>query len=60
MFFSQDQLGKRSVLGTVWIAAHMERKLKKKQIENTDIKLSVGEYSVEFNIFLRNSLENRS
>jgi hypothetical protein len=43
MFFSHDQLGKRSALGTVWMAAHMERRLKRKQIDGTDIGVSVGE-----------------
>ena len=45
MFFSHDLLGKRGALDTLWTAAHMERRLKRKQIDGTDISASVGGYS---------------
>ncbi|XP_072962041.1 sister chromatid cohesion 1 protein 3-like [Typha angustifolia] len=37
MFYSHTFLAKKSPLGTVWIAAHLERKIKKPQIEVIDI-----------------------
>ncbi|KAJ7543460.1 hypothetical protein O6H91_09G039200 [Diphasiastrum complanatum] len=41
MFYSQFILAKKGPLGTIWIAAHLERKLRKNQINETDISLSV-------------------
>jgi len=37
MFYSQSILARKSPLGTVWIAAHLERKVKKTQIDGIDI-----------------------
>ena len=48
MFYSQYILAKRGPLGTIWIAAHLDRKLRKNQIAETDIVSSVSTYS-EFN-----------
>ncbi|CAH9077395.1 unnamed protein product [Cuscuta europaea] len=41
MFYSQFILAKKGPLGTIWIAAHLERKLRKNQIADTDIGVSV-------------------
>ncbi|KAK4802315.1 hypothetical protein SAY86_000518 [Trapa natans] len=41
MFYSQFILAKKGPLGTIWIAAHLERKLRKNQVADTDISLSV-------------------
>jgi len=35
-------LAKKGPLGTIWIAAHLERKLRKNQVADTDIGVSVG------------------
>ena len=48
MFYSQYILAKRGPLGTIWIAAHLDRKLRKNQIAETDIVSSVSTDS-EFN-----------
>ncbi|KAH6558163.1 hypothetical protein KP509_1Z076100 [Ceratopteris richardii] len=37
MFYSQYLLSKKGPLGIIWIAAHLERKLRRKQITETDI-----------------------
>ncbi|CAM0871173.1 unnamed protein product [Alopecurus aequalis] len=37
MFYSQSILARKGPLGTVWIAAHLERKVKKTQIDGIDI-----------------------
>jgi hypothetical protein len=42
MFYSQFILAKKGPLGTIWIAAHLERKLRKNQVTDTDIGVSVG------------------
>ena len=42
MFYSQYILAKRAPLGTIWIAAHLDRKLRKNQIAETDIVSSVS------------------
>ncbi|XP_020200509.1 sister chromatid cohesion 1 protein 4 isoform X1 [Aegilops tauschii subsp. strangulata] len=41
MFYSQFILAKKGPLGTIWIAAHLERKLRKNQVTDTDIGVSV-------------------
>ncbi|KAK7269052.1 hypothetical protein RIF29_21767 [Crotalaria pallida] len=41
MFYSQFILAKKGTLGTIWIAAHLERKLRKNQVADTDIGHSV-------------------
>ena len=42
MFYSHTILARKSPLGTVWIAAHLERKIKKPQIESIDIPSYAG------------------
>nr|CAD1840239.1 unnamed protein product [Ananas comosus var. bracteatus] len=37
MFYSHTFLARKTPLGTVWIAAHLERRIKKPQIDNIDI-----------------------
>lgn len=44
MFYSQFILAKKGPLGTIWIAAHLERKLRKNQVADTDIGVSVGQF----------------
>ncbi|KAJ3698397.1 hypothetical protein LUZ61_002102 [Rhynchospora tenuis] len=39
MFYSPKMLGKKGPMGTVWMAAHLERKIKKNQIEKINITL---------------------
>jgi cohesin complex subunit SCC1 len=41
MFYSQIILAKKGPLGSIWIAAHMDKKLNKNQITSTDIGSSV-------------------
>jgi hypothetical protein len=48
MFYSQLILAKKGPLGTIWIAAHLERKLRKNQVTETNISVSVGECSFLF------------
>lgn len=48
MFYSQFILAKKGPLGTIWIAAHLERKLRKNQVADTDIGVSVGQFSPLF------------
>ena len=43
MFYSTQILSKRGALGTIWIASHMEKRLKRNQIFETSISASVGE-----------------
>ena len=43
MFFSQLFLSKKGVLGPIWIAAHLERRLRKSQINDLNIPQTVGE-----------------
>lgn len=38
MFYSHTILAKKAPLGTVWIAAHLERRIKKSQIDEIDIE----------------------
>ncbi|PPD76978.1 hypothetical protein GOBAR_DD26109 [Gossypium barbadense] len=47
MFYSQFILAKKGPLGTIWIAAHLERKLRKNQVADTDIGVSVGNLLTE-------------
>jgi hypothetical protein len=42
MFYSHTILARKSPLGTVWIAAHLERKIKKPQIDGIDIPTYAG------------------
>ncbi|KAJ7520389.1 hypothetical protein O6H91_19G003800 [Diphasiastrum complanatum] len=41
MFYSHLILSKKGPLGTVWIAAHLEKKLRKSQVNETNISVSV-------------------
>ena len=41
MFYSQYILAKRGPLGTIWIAAHLDRRLRKQQITETDVATAV-------------------
>lgn len=41
MFYSHDILARKGPLGTIWIAAHLDRKLRKNQVLETDITVSV-------------------
>lgn len=51
MFYSQFILAKKGPLGTIWIAAHLERKLRKNQVADTDIGVSVGQFQFQFQLF---------
>jgi hypothetical protein len=44
MFYSHTILARKSPLGTVWIAAHLERKIKKPQIDSIDIPSYAGSF----------------
>lgn len=44
MFYSVQLLAKKGPLGTVWIAGHLDKRLKRNQIYETNISSSVGEY----------------
>ena len=54
MFYSQFILAKKGPLGTIWIAAHLERKLRKNQVADTDIGVSVGEFFASVFAFVPN------
>ncbi|XP_020244822.1 cohesin subunit rad21-like [Asparagus officinalis] len=43
MFYSHTFLAKKSPLGIVWIAAHLERKIKKHQLNEIDVAFYAGE-----------------
>lgn len=43
MFYSTQILSKKGPLGTIWIASHLEKRLKRSQIFETSIPASVGE-----------------
>jgi cohesin complex subunit SCC1 len=42
MFYSTQILAKKGPLGTIWIAAHLDRRLKRSQVFEADIASSVG------------------
>lgn len=42
MFYSPTILAKKSPMGTIWMAAHLERKIKKAQIEKINIAIYAG------------------
>ena len=42
MFYSTQILAKKGPLGTIWIAAHLDRRLKKHQVFETNISFTVG------------------
>ncbi|WMV53369.1 hypothetical protein MTR67_046754 [Solanum verrucosum] len=58
MFYSQFILAKKGPLGTIWIAAHLERKLRKNQVADTDIGVSV-ELLATFNKMKQGSFGSR-
>lgn len=43
MFYSTQILAKKGPLGTIWIAAHLDRRLKRSQVFEANIASSVGE-----------------
>ncbi|KAF7126328.1 hypothetical protein RHSIM_Rhsim11G0019100 [Rhododendron simsii] len=43
MFYSQFKLAKKGTLGMIWIAAHLEQKLRKNQVADTDIGVLLNE-----------------
>ncbi len=48
MFYSVQLLAKKGPLGTVWIAGHLDKRLKRNQIYETNISSSVGECILRF------------
>ena len=42
MFYSTQILTRKGPLGTIWVAAHLDKKLKRTQIFETNIDVSVG------------------
>ena len=42
MFYSTQILAKKGPLGTIWIAAHLDRRLKRHQVFEANIAISVG------------------
>jgi len=44
MFYSQTFLARKGPLSTVWIAAHLQHRLKKSQYASTDIPSTVRKY----------------
>lgn len=42
MFYSVQLLGKTSPLGKLWLAAHADKRLKRQDINSTDVPQSVG------------------
>ena len=46
MFYSVQILNKKGPLGVIWIAAHLDRRLKRSQVNDTSIPSSVGEYAL--------------
>lgn len=45
MFYSTQILAKKGPLGIVWLAAHMDNRLKRNNVFETNITSSVGETS---------------
>ncbi|KAM0064902.1 putative rad21/Rec8-like protein [Helianthus debilis subsp. tardiflorus] len=48
MFYSQFILAKMGPLGTIWIVTHLESRLRKNQVADTDIGVSVGYVLIMF------------
>ena len=46
MFYSTQILAKKGPLGTIWIAAHLDRRLKRHQVFEANIAISVGALAV--------------
>ena len=42
MFFSHQILSRKGPLGVVWLAAHLDRKLRKQMVSEADLNKSVG------------------
>ena len=51
MFYSVQLLAKKGPLGTVWIAGHLDKRLKRNQIYETNISSSVGESACQQHSF---------
>ena len=49
MFYSTQILAKKGPLGTIWIAAHLDRRLKRSQVFEANIASSVGELNEKWN-----------
>ncbi len=45
MFYSTQILAKKGPLGTIWIAAHLDKRLKRNQVFEANIAISVGEFA---------------
>ena len=48
MFYSTQILAKKGPLGTIWIAAHLDRRLKRSQVFEANIASSVGAFCFFF------------
>lgn len=46
MFYSTQILAKKGPLGTIWIAAHLDRRLKRHQVFEANISISVGALAI--------------
>lgn len=46
MFYSSSLLSKKGALGTIWIASHLDKRLKRSQIFDTSIPASVGKHGL--------------
>lgn len=45
MFYSTQILAKKGPLGTIWIAAHLDKRLKRNQVFEANIAISVGTFA---------------
>lgn len=52
MFYSQTFLARKGPLSTVWIAAHLQHRLKKSQYTSTDIPSTVRKYPIFIYLFI--------
>lgn len=43
MFYGQFILAKKGPMGNIWVAAHLERKLSKQLVFDTDVEKAVDE-----------------
>ena len=47
MFYSAQVLGKKGPLATIWIAAHLDKRLKRHDVFSTSIPKSVGKLTAQ-------------
>lgn len=59
MFYSTQILAKKGPLGTIWIAAHLDRRLKRHQVFEANIAISVGAFSRFFGLPLTMSCPSK-